>query len=166
MYSVFTLDSNFLDPPYDYDFTKLKDDGTVFMRGGKAYKRPYGWNRIALNVENKYGTTDWLGSHGYDGEWAVSYHGTTRESAEEIAKTHYDLSKAVRSAYGIGIYSSPDPAIAEAYATAFQYQGKRYKVILQNRVNMEGTRHIEMCNYLVTAEEKDIRPYAILYKEV
>ena len=92
-----------LDPQYDFDFTDLKDDGSVFKRGGREYIRPYGWKRIALNVRNKYESTAWLGgtdggirTAGVKGEWAVSYHGTKKTFAENIAKTNYDLSKGKR----------------------------------------------------------------------
>ena len=41
-----------------------------------------------------------------------------------------------------GVYSTPDPALAEHFATTFEYQGSRYKVLVQNRVNMEDTEVI------------------------
>ena len=44
---IFALDPSFLDPQYNFDFTNLKDDGTGYQRGGREYKRPYGWNRVA-----------------------------------------------------------------------------------------------------------------------
>ena len=63
-------------------------------------------------------------------------------------------------------FSTPDPEIAEEYAQEFKYRGRRYKVIIQNRVNMEDTEHVEEVDYYVTKDEKNIRPYGILYKEV
>ena len=162
---IFDLDPTVLDPVYDFDFTNLKDDGTKYQRGGRDYKRPYGWNKIALNVWNKYERRDWLWEEG-DGIWVVSYHGTSKQNAEEIAKTKYDLTKGKRFAYGRGIYSSPDPLVAEVYATAFNFENKQYKVIIQNKVNMEGTDEYADYDYFVTKEEKDIRPYALLYKKV
>ena len=78
----------------------------------------------------------------------------------------YDLNKAKRFSYGRGIYSSPYPSIAEGYADAFTFENKQYKVIIQNKVNMKGTDHIKSVNYFLTKEEKDIRPYALLYKKV
>jgi hypothetical protein len=50
-----------LDPRYNYDFTNENDEGITFMRGNVEYKRPCGWNRIALNVLNKYEDSNWLG---------------------------------------------------------------------------------------------------------
>ena len=163
---IFNLEASILDPFYDYDFTLLKDDGRVYKRGGRDYIRPYGWRRIALNVRNKFETDAWLGWYGSEGEWAVSYHGTSKEAAEEISKTKYDLSKGKRFAYGVGIYSSPDPEVAERYSKAFLFQGKNYKVILQNRVNMQDTEHVAGVNYFLTKNEKNIRPYGILFKKI
>ena len=71
-----------------------------------------------------------------------------------------------------GIYSTPDPAIAEEYATTFMYDGQRYKVLLQNRVNMKDTdvvavKHVtHIGDYFVTAEERNIRPYGLLFKKM
>ena len=70
------------------------------------------------------------------------------------------------SSTGGGVYSTPDPEIAEEYAQDFKYRGKRYKVILQNRVNMEDTVHVEEKDYYVTKDENNIRPYGMLFKEV
>ena len=75
--------------------------------------------------------------------------------------------------YDTGIYSTPDPALAEEYATTFEYQGTRYKVLVQNRVNMEDTEVIKVRNiynghegqYFVTANESNIRPYGLLFKK-
>ena len=103
------------------------DDGKMFKRGNIVYKRPCGWNRIALNVKSRYRDNVWLsgkngnkrrhGMDSVDGEWPVSYHGTEKGFAENIAKEGYDLKKGKRFKYGHGVYSTPDPAIAEKYAT-------------------------------------------------
>jgi ubiquitin len=58
------LDPNQLAPGYNYDFTNINDNGVTFMRGNFEYKRPCGWNRIALNVLNKYENDIWLGASG------------------------------------------------------------------------------------------------------
>ncbi|GBC45373.2 ubiquitin-related domain-containing protein [Rhizophagus irregularis DAOM 181602=DAOM 197198] len=54
------IDSDFLDPMYDCDFTNIVDD-IKFMRGSYEYRRPCGWKRIAVKVLNKYGDNAWLG---------------------------------------------------------------------------------------------------------
>lgn len=168
----FTMSEAILDPKYNYDFTNKKDDGKVYKRGDQTYMRPYGWKRVALNIK-KYGGIGWLGGtprgdrmESEDGEWPVSYHGTTKEFAEKIASTRYDLSKGKRFKYGRGIYSTPDPEIAEKYAQVHTFEGQKYKVLLQNRVNMEGTEVITGMNYFVTATEENVRPYGLLYKKI
>ena len=82
-----------------------------------------------------------------------------------------------RFKFGRGIYSSPDPAIAEDYATTFEFEGQKYKVLLQNRVNMEDTevvvgKHLREDStvvsgeYFLTASEKNVRPYGMLFKKM
>ena len=80
----------------------------------------------------------------------------------------YELSKGRRFAYGKGIYSTPCPEVAEKYAKSFRYCGRTYKVLFMNRVNLEYTRIVQgECGvYYLTSDEAQIRPYAILVKEV
>eukprot|EP00092_Neocalanus_flemingeri_P031827 GFUD01034574.1.p1 GENE.GFUD01034574.1~~GFUD01034574.1.p1 ORF type:complete len:330 (+),score=86.03 GFUD01034574.1:72-1061(+) len=170
---IFTLGQGILDPPYNYDFTNKKDDGKVYKRGDHTYQRPYGWNRVALNVKSRYGGTAWLGGGGggtrkesKEGEWPVSYHGTEKGFAEGIASSGYSLRKGWRFKYGRGIYSTPDPAIAEKYAKVYEFEGEKFKILVQNRVNMQETEMIGDMNYLVTTTEENIRPYGILYKKM
>ena len=118
-----------MDPDYNYDFTHQKDDGSRFKRGDREYERPYGWYRVALNVKDRYESTAWLGgtrggirSEEVEGEWPVSYHGTRKQFAEEIARDNYDLGKIERFRYGRGIYSTPDWRIAEKYAEDYVYK--------------------------------------------
>ena len=91
-------------------------------------------------MKDKYEGSTWLGGVGggireksNDGEWPVSYHGTRREAAEIIAASGFDLKKGKRFKFGRGIYSTPDPAEAERYAKVFDWGGKSYRVIFQNR---------------------------------
>ena len=81
-------------------------------------------------MKNKYESRDWLEDG--DGEWVVSYHGTSKWCAEEIARTKYDLTKGKGFSYGRGIYSSSDLTVAEGYAKTFTFENKQYKVIIQN----------------------------------
>ena len=161
------IKDDFLDPNHDFDFTHLKDDGTTYVRGKLLYKRPYGWERMALNVLGKYGPDDkWLGCVGDSpDEWPVSYHGTRKECVNPIADEGYRLDKGRRFVHGKGIYSSPKVEVAEGYATKFKHNGTIYKVVFQNRVNTVG---LKMCNnnYWLTPNEKDIRPYGLCVKKV
>ena len=169
----FSFNDAVFDPQFNYDFADKKDDGTVFKRGGRVYTRPYGWTRVALNVKAKYNDEQWLGGYGkgtttagFASEWPVSYHGTKKGLAENIAKKGFDLSKGRRFKYGRGVYSTPDPAIAEMYASVCTFEGVNYKVLVQNRVNMNDTEEVSAMNYFVTASEENIRPYGLLFKKV
>merc|ERR1712224_759525 len=130
--NVLMLDDRLKDRRFDYDFTSLKaaPKGDSYKRGGVAYTRPYGWKRFAIRVLGKFESDAWLGSANKPGEWAVSYHGTRDSAAKSIADGGYDLGKGKRFLYGKGIYSSPNPAVAEAYAIPFVHGGRRYKVML------------------------------------
>ena len=58
--SASLLDPKLFDTSKNYDFTWLQDNGQIYKRGNYVYQMPYGWNRIALNVE-KYDDNKWLG---------------------------------------------------------------------------------------------------------
>ena len=125
---------------FNFDFTHLVDDGRIYKRGTLTYHRPYGWCRVALKVKNRYGDSDWLGGIGggsrtgsISKEWPVSYHGTKEKFVKDIASKGYDLSKGKRFLYGKGIYSTPDPCVAEKYAAVYEFKGQKYKVLIQNR---------------------------------
>ena len=64
------LDPSDLDQRYNYDFTTASEDGKVYMREGKQYKRPYGWNRYAVKVLGIYGSDEWLEPGGMRAEQA------------------------------------------------------------------------------------------------
>lgn len=182
---IFINEKEFFDPQYDYDFTNLTDSSTC-KRGGEPYKRPCGWNRMALKVKGKYEDDVWLGPDGWrsnsePGEWPVSFHGTTIEGAKGIIQSGYKAGP--RQAYGRGVYSTPDIEVADnqGYAKTFTSKttGKEYKIVLQNRIN---PKYRQICMkkdfWLVpvpegTSAEREkeivtsaIRPYGLLLKEM
>ncbi|GBC02582.1 hypothetical protein RclHR1_00470012 [Rhizophagus clarus] len=171
--NYYVIKKDFLDPKYDFDFTDLEDDGKKHYRGQRElYRRPYGWNRIALNVSGKYGHDNrWLGYHGDSPyEWPVSYHGTNRMCFDPIAEEGYRLDKGKRILYGKGIYSTPMIEVAEIYSKAFMHNGVSYKAVFQNRVGPGFNRHyplgfITNYEYWVTPDEKNIRPYGLCVKK-
>ena len=170
--TMLVLEEDLLDPGYDYDFTDIDDSGTVHKRGGHIYKRPCGWNRIALKVTGKYENDVWLRCSGLPGEWPVSYHGTTKSGAEGIAKTGYDIKKLEAFLYGKGHYSTPDINVAAGYAISFSFGGKLYKAVMQNRINLENTKIVpkekthDDAEYYVTPSNDDLRAYGICIREV
>lgn len=180
--SSFGFNTGELDPGYDYDFTNVKDDGQRYMRGGFQYKRPYGWKRIAIKVVKRYDDDQWLGPNGIrtaeaPGEWPVSYHGTNMTSAKLILKDGYKPGPGAK--FGLGIYTSPSlEMVQRLYAQEFNYSGKTYNIVLQNRVNPDQSNgHLQIIPasdtgvgadyWLSSAQDAvDVRPYGILIREV
>ncbi|KAL0190463.1 hypothetical protein M9458_013161 [Cirrhinus mrigala] len=173
---------DFFEPRFDYDFTRTRDN-SICMRGNEPYKRPCGWYRIALKVLDKYPDGNaWLGvdgwrSHTVAGEWPVSYHGTSIEGATGIVRSHYKAGP--REQYGRGIYSTSDIDLASGYSKIFtsKKNGRRYRVLMQNRINPAMRKMcdrqwlIEIPEGTSPAREKEIversiRPYGILLKQV
>ena len=167
------IDDTLLDPAFDYDFTRKKDDGMVFYRGGKRYHRPYGWERFALQVLDRYSDNKWLGRSGQrtrstEGEWPVSYHGTGIGVGGSIAQEGYDLSKGKRFRYGHGVYSAPSIDVAAMYAQEFVHGSEKYQLVFQNRVSTMDLQVAETCvgDYWVQPHEDLIRPYGICLRRL
>ncbi|CAG8474506.1 966_t:CDS:1 [Diversispora eburnea] len=163
------LDPDFLDPKYHYDFTNIDDKGKTYIRGNIQYQRPCGWRRFAVKVSGKYDNGDdtWLGIG--KNSWPVSYHGTDKNNTKSIAEDGYLLSKGKRFAFGRGIYSTPNIEIAEMYAPEFQFEGKTYMAVLQNRVNPVNLHRIskrttEIGEYWISRRDTDVRAYGICIK--
>ncbi|CAG8781701.1 38138_t:CDS:1 [Gigaspora margarita] len=163
-FDYLVLKNDDLDPKYDNDFTNQRErDGWTFKRGNEPYKPPYGWNRFAINIKRYGNDIKWIGTD--KNSWPVSFHGTNKDAAENIAKDGFDLLKGKRFLYGKGIYSSPDFKEAERYAKRFFHQDCEYKVIIQNRVNPNDLRKANNDLYWITADDKNIRPYGICIKK-
>ena len=163
---IFYLDDKYLDSRWDYDFTNIDDGDTKFMRGGHHYHRPCGWNRIAIKVLKKYPDGEaWLGKNGSPGEWAVTYHGTTKVAFNGICEEGIKIGQ--RNAYGRGVYSASHIETAEGYATMFSHGGIMYKGIFQNRVNPKDMKiPDEEPDYRICPNEASIRPYGLCVKKV
>ena len=166
----FKFDNSFLDSQYDYDFTNIIDK-EKFYRGGLEYFRPCGWKRYALKVNGRYENDNWLGSSGRsnnDKEWAVSYHGTEMKNAESIYKI--GLKIGTNNKYGLGVYCTPNIKTAAGYSQTFNFNGKKYKLVFQNRVKpsaiVECSKYGGPKDYWFVRNEKDIRPYSICLLEV
>nr|XP_046273849.1 uncharacterized protein LOC124074708 [Scatophagus argus] len=183
---------DFFHPQYDYDFTNIKDGNKKFLRGNEQYVRPCGWTRVALRVTQKYeGGDDWLGT-GKDA-WPVSYNGHNMDGSLGIILTHGGspdnnpsfLEAAASSLVaggtrGRGVYSTPQINLAEKYCKYFKSKvdGKKYKVILQNRINPGKRTKCQRDDiWLVYIPEdyndvqvravvqESIRPYGLLLKQ-
>ena len=175
------IHADHLDPPYDFDFTNTDDTYRKFMRGAYEYKRPCGWKRIALKVLNAYGSDNsWLGSTSrgfrYESnaiEWPVSYHGTGKFEDTTISEDAYQacVDKNKQFDFAHGIYTTPDPDVAEKYAKVFEFESVKYKVLIQNRVNPNTLVRITkeesgVAEYWIVPNGQDVRPYGICVKKV
>ncbi|KAH7721569.1 hypothetical protein AAVH_10868 [Aphelenchoides avenae] len=152
---------------FDCDFRNVNDHGKSFVRGGQPYIRPTGCYRYALNIRGKYDGSDWwLGGGKNGGGWLMAYHGTSIENIREIVRTGFHMSKAKRTAFGRGIYCAPDPTTAKQYATQFVENGRRYRAILQCRVDPRKYRVAKVADrsdgeYWAAFHPGAIRPFAI-----
>ncbi len=169
------------DKQYTYDFTNISDDGVTFYRGGKIYNRPCGWKRYGFDLKGKYQDDIWLNGKNpradiyssAEDEWPVSYHGTSLHNGLSIADEGYMLSKCKRFLHGEGIYTSPDINVAIRYASTENSSladGRKYKVILQNRVNPENMKIVSNAEtgageYWVSPNQEDVRLYGYCVKE-
>ncbi|XP_071806633.1 uncharacterized protein [Asterias amurensis] len=180
---IFELDPASMAPKFDYDFTNEKDDGETYKRGNFKYQRPYGWNRYAIKVVGEYEDDIWLGPNGIrtattPGEWPVSYHGTATCNVRGIVEEGYKIGH--RQLFGKGVYTSPSyKNVDEHYGQNFTHGGKRYRLILQNRVNEKGLKVVDPSEtgipdfpYWVSQQQDpakgifEVRPYGILTREV
>ena len=48
----------------------------------------------------------------------------------------------------------------------YDYRDQKYKVLIQNRVNMDDTVYIPSRDFFLTSDEDNIRPYGLLFKEI
>lgn len=108
---------------------------------------------------------------------------------ETIAETGFRLATVKALPFPRGVYTTPDPAVAEFYASRFVVNGLTYKLLFQNRVNPhtlhKATLSIfatsaachgcvwepqvavgEEGEYWVSPSDQDIRPYGICIKPV
>ncbi|XP_046439664.1 uncharacterized protein LOC124190841 [Daphnia pulex] len=175
------LPPSLLDEDFHYDFTNTSDSGVDFSRGGSNYIRPCGWKRYALKVKGKYPDDIWLkGKYrradeysSAEGEWAVSYHGTSYHNGLSIASEGFKLNKGERFLHGKGIYSTPDIEVASLYAMTVNVNGKTYKFVLQNRVNPDPVKlekvpktETGVGEYWISSTDDDIRPYGFCVREI
>ncbi|CAF3225596.1 unnamed protein product [Rotaria socialis] len=165
------LDPSTLDPIHNYDFTNINDGQNTFIRGGARYIRPCGFKRFALNVSDKFENLQWLGCNDSEGEWPVSYHGTSAHNNKTIAQDGYALTQERQLAFTRGVYSTPDIQLATKYAKRFTYNNEQYLVVFQNRVNPANVVKFKSVSpgtedYWVSPSDTDVRPYGICIRKV
>jgi hypothetical protein len=174
---TYIIPDDALDTKFDYDFTSVQDVGLTFMRGNFQYRRPCGWNRIALQVANRYEDNKWLGgvTHKFryaseTDEWPVSYHGTGSFNGKTMAQDAYEHSAGKNFPYSTGIYSTPDINVAVRYAEKFIHDGAEYRVVFQNRVNPATLSILSSADtncgeFWISPRDIDVRPYGMCTKK-
>jgi hypothetical protein len=172
---------------FDYRGNTLNPNSkNNLIRGTEKYDPPYGWIGIGLNVLGKYdnGNDEWLTNNTNSSKWAIAYHGLSSKNKADIIKkllkyiiVKKDLKKAISKIgetvndkrnwgkVGEGIYLTPNIRIAESCTKIISFNNKKYKVLLMSRVYIKGIREPEDSHFWVL-DEKDIRMYRILFKEV
>ncbi|CAG8733906.1 10593_t:CDS:2, partial [Rhizophagus irregularis] len=133
-----------LAPNFDYDFTKVNDNGRTFMRGNFEYKRPCGWKRVALNS---------------------LIMGLLDVTVNQLPKMGISYVRVKDFAFGHGIYSTPDIDVASEYAAKFTHEGDRYQIVFQNRINPTTLVRVSkeetgFGEYWISPNGKDLRPHA------
>jgi hypothetical protein len=157
------------------------------IRGTEIYDPPYGWIGIGLNVLGKYdeGNNDWLTNKSNSSKWAIAYHGISpsfkSDKIKYLLKKIITLNSLVNAKTKIrdkpndkrhwgkveeGICLTPNIKIAEECTTIISFNNKRYKILLMARVYIEEIQEPEDSYYWVLNNEKNIRIYRVLFKEV
>lgn len=163
----YSVDQNIVDQQYNYDFTHIVDHNN-FSRGKKPYIRPCGWLRIGLNVLGKYKTDAWLTEDNSKGAWINSYYPTDLIKVKgylQDNETKSSLDKLLKGFKDRVIVSMMDIKEAEKCSQEFDYQGTKYKFVIQNRVNPKGFSECCGSNVYLCSPD-DIRPYGLLIKPV
>ena len=154
-------------------------------RGSEVYNPPYGWLGIGLNVIDKYDNRDnsWLKKD--NNSWAIAYYSFGKYfSSNELGKILKDiiikneLKKESQNKchnpdirhkgkkIGTGFYLCPNINIAEKNSGIFNFNKKKYKIVLMSKVLIKSIKEPEDHSVWVINNNNDIRIYRILVKEI
>ena len=160
------------------------------MRGGRDYDPPIDWIAIGLKVLGGYENDLWLGKNNIPEEWCVAYHGVAYgQSSEKVLDAISNIYKGgfkpgPNQAHkhcidifhpgckvGEGVYFCPTINIAQEYGGVVCLNGKKYRVVLMNRISPSKIRGcicmgLSNYNWVVNGTTEEIRPYRILLKMV
>ncbi|RIA86368.1 hypothetical protein C1645_779877 [Glomus cerebriforme] len=120
------------------------------------------WKRIFLTTKGK--------NHYINRFWPTSYHGTSTRNARRFADDGLIHSKDYKFNFSHGIFTTPDIDLASSFAQSFVYNGSKYLVLLQNRVNPKTLVKLPFKkggnNYWVSPSIDDVKPYCLLIKKI
>ena len=156
-------------------------------RNNEIYNPPYGWLGIALNVERIYdGDYTWLNKNSR--QWAICYYGfdfgkhlNTNQICDLLKeiilkknlpkdnfniKLNSDDRRNRGKKVGPGYSLTPYIDIAEKYSGIISLGNKKYKIVLMAKVSIKNIKEPDDGTLWVMQNEKYIRIYKILFKEV
>ncbi|KAL4478308.1 hypothetical protein ABPG72_009544 [Tetrahymena utriculariae] len=146
------------------------------------YHFPAGYKGYALNIDRYGEDKSWISQKGDEKTWIVLFYGTNENAILGIIKEN--LTPGYRNLHGGGkcritntiikdgpnanIYLTDDMSVAEHFAkTSSTFEGKKYYIIFQCRVNPNGVKSPQKEPRYYTVEDNiNIRPYRILLREV
>ncbi|CAF3283490.1 unnamed protein product, partial [Rotaria sp. Silwood2] len=185
-----TFDISFFDKQGNRTFSSSPETHQVGPSGNtKTYTSPAGWTRYGLKVLDKYKDgNNWLHPFQHPGNWYRAFHGTGRAEAvdfgndKQLFDQQYTSVDAVASifengfrparttAYGPGVYCSPNPKFPEnGYVAVVELETqkgkKKFACMLQVAVNPIGVKFTADKDIWVVPNPQDIRPYGVLIKE-
>ncbi|CAI2176530.1 10307_t:CDS:2, partial [Funneliformis geosporum] len=121
------------------------------------------WKRIPLTPSSTE-------KHSIYKTWPYSYHGTSTRKSKTIADAGLIHSKRHKFNFGHGIYTTPDINLASLYSHTFIYNGSKYLILLQNRVNPKTLVRLSFRKggdeYWVSRSDDDLKPYGLLIKKI
>ncbi|CAG8689890.1 2205_t:CDS:1 [Funneliformis mosseae] len=125
------------------------------------------WKRIPLTPSSTE-------KHSIYKTWPYSYHGTSTRKSRTIADDgliHSKRSKLHKFTFGHGIYTTPDKNLASLYSHTFIFNGSKYLILLQNRVNPKTLVRLSRKrdgdgDYWVSPSDDDLKPYGLLIKKI
>jgi hypothetical protein len=159
----FNLPVGSLDSQYDYSY-QSNSDGQTYMRGGKEFIPPFGFDKLGLSTV-KFDNTDFMDS---ETGWHVAYHGTDPVDVPAIIQDGLKakggkLEPKHGAVHGNGIYCSDSPLIACSYAGEKRIGEQETSVVLMVRVRPGGYSEVAKNIWLVT-DPDNIRCTNILFR--
>ncbi|EGC29570.1 hypothetical protein DICPUDRAFT_84421 [Dictyostelium purpureum] len=159
--------SNVFEPSYDHDFTFIRDVPNQFYRGGRVYNRPCGSKRFALSVLNRFTNyNNWLGTD--QNSWPVSYHASL--SYIDIKNSILSKHPQIQLNSHNEVLTTPSFELAKTNAHIFTFEGIKYYIVFQNRINPQSITTIKLNDgneyWKSLATSDHLRPYSICIQKV
>lgn len=160
---------NLFNPGFNYDFRGIDDKGEPKQQGHYKYYRPCGSYRFGLNVQGQYEDDSWLSVTSVENEWPISYsaiHTKAIPEIEEYAKK-LNLQNEESIMFSTNHFQL---ALDQTDVLTDPLDGKRYKILFQNKVNSKTLRKADEIggseHFWFVPSQNDFRVYAICLFEM